>query len=345
MLRRIIWLLIAFPAALLLVTLAVVNRHAVRLILDPFRPEAPVLSLVLPFYAYLLGTLLLGVVLGGTAVWLSQGRWRRTARVHGKAAVRWRAEADRLTRERDAQTVGRPKQLAASRSSTDTRSGPRSRLKWRASDPRELAQACRNDRRSQNLRPEDEAALDAALGAGADYVGLVFCAASPRNVDFETAHRLAERARGRAKIVALLVDPDDTLLDGRCGRRAPTSSSSTAARHRSASPRSRSGWPPRHEGGQGRERRRRARRARSTPARPTSSCSMPRPPGRADALPGGNGVAFDWQALAGVRGKLDYMLSGGLTPRQRRRGDPPHRRDRRRRLLRRREPPGEKDPS
>ena len=58
-----------------------------------------------------------------------------------------------------------------------------------------------------------EAALDAALGSGADYVGLVFCAASPRNLDFETAHRLAERARGRAKIVTLLVDPDDTLLE------------------------------------------------------------------------------------------------------------------------------------
>ena len=37
-------------------------------------------------------------------------------------------------------------------------------------------------------------------------------------------------------------------------------------------------------------------------------------PGGADALPGGNGVPFDWEALAGVRGKLDYMLAGGLTP-------------------------------
>ena len=115
MLRRIVWLLIALPAGLLLVTLAVVNRHEVRLVLDPFQPDTPVLSLVLPFYVYLFGTLLLGVVLGGTAVWLTQGRWRRSARVHGKSAVRWRAEVDRLTRERDAQTGVRPKQLAASR--------------------------------------------------------------------------------------------------------------------------------------------------------------------------------------------------------------------------------------
>ena len=67
MLRRIVWLLIAFPAGLLLVTLAVVNRHEVRLVLDPFRPETPVVSLALPFYAYLFITLLLGVLLGGTA--------------------------------------------------------------------------------------------------------------------------------------------------------------------------------------------------------------------------------------------------------------------------------------
>lgn len=116
MLRRILWFLIAFPAALLLITLAVVNRHEVRLVLDPFRPEAPLVSLVLPFYAYLLAMLLVGVLLGGAAMWLSQGRWRRSARSQGRAALRWRAEADRLTRERDQHADGRQKQLVASRS-------------------------------------------------------------------------------------------------------------------------------------------------------------------------------------------------------------------------------------
>jgi uncharacterized integral membrane protein len=112
-LRRILWLLIAFPAALLLITLAVVNRHEVRLVLDPFRPEAPLLSLVLPFYAYLLAALLLGVLLGGAAMWMSQSRWRRNARSQGRAAARWHAEADRLTRERDAHAAVPQKQLAA----------------------------------------------------------------------------------------------------------------------------------------------------------------------------------------------------------------------------------------
>jgi phosphoribosylanthranilate isomerase len=30
--------------------------------------------------------------------------------------------------------------------------------------------------------------------------------------------------------------------------------------------------------------------------------------------PGGNGAAFDWSALAGVKDEVAYMLSGGLTP-------------------------------
>lgn len=114
MLRRIVWLMIALPAGLLLVVLAVANRHDVRLSLDPFRQEAPVLSVVLPFYAYLFAAMVIGVLMGGIAMWLSQSRWRRSARLQGRAAARWQAEADRLTRERDAQVAGQHKQLAAS---------------------------------------------------------------------------------------------------------------------------------------------------------------------------------------------------------------------------------------
>ena len=38
-----------------------------------------------------------------------------------------------------------------------------------------------------------------------------------------------------------------------------------------------------------------------------------KPPRRADALPGGNGLAFDWRLIAGHRWRLPWMLSGGLT--------------------------------
>lgn len=101
MLRRIIWLAVAFPAAIVLVTLAVANRHSVRLVLDPFRPADPVLSLMLPFYVYLFGVLLIGVAIGGFAAWMAQARWRRAARRRDAEAQRWQAEAGRLSRERD----------------------------------------------------------------------------------------------------------------------------------------------------------------------------------------------------------------------------------------------------
>lgn len=101
MLRRIVWFALALPVAVVLVTLAVANRHAVRLVLDPFRPADPVISLVLPFYAYLFAALLTGIVIGGFAAWRGQARWRSSARQRAVEARRWQAEADRLGRERE----------------------------------------------------------------------------------------------------------------------------------------------------------------------------------------------------------------------------------------------------
>lgn len=115
MLRRFIWLAIAFPIALLLVTLAVANRHSVQLVLDPFRPGNPVISLMLPFYVYLLGALLIGVSIGGAATWLTQARWRRSARRRSAEAQRWHAEADRLSRERNRERETSQPLLPASR--------------------------------------------------------------------------------------------------------------------------------------------------------------------------------------------------------------------------------------
>lgn len=99
--------------ALVLIALAVANRHAVQLVLDPFHPESPAISLVLPFYAYLFGVLALGIIAGGLAVWLGQGHWRHAARIRTQEARRWQSEADRLIRERDAEAAGSSRQLVA----------------------------------------------------------------------------------------------------------------------------------------------------------------------------------------------------------------------------------------
>jgi len=53
------------------------------------------------------------------------------------------------------------------------------------------------------------AAVDAAVGAGALYGGLVFHPDSPRFVMLDQARALADRMRGRLKIAALIADLDD----------------------------------------------------------------------------------------------------------------------------------------
>lgn len=110
-LKRILMILIAFPAAAALITLAVANRHAVTLVLDPFNPSAPLVSLSLPFYVYIFAALTLGVILGGISTWTSQSHWRRQARAGAMEVRRWRSEADRLARERDARIAERSHQL------------------------------------------------------------------------------------------------------------------------------------------------------------------------------------------------------------------------------------------
>src|ERR1700677_4027385 len=54
--------------------------------------------------------------------------------------------------------------------------------------------------------------LNAALDAGADMVGFVFFAKSPRHIDWATARALGRQARGQATIAALSVDADDDTL-------------------------------------------------------------------------------------------------------------------------------------
>src|SRR5438105_3369547 len=56
-------------------------------------------------------------------------------------------------------------------------------------------------------------AVTAALEGGASYLGFMFFPASPRNIEPEAAWRLAQPVRGKAKVVAVLVDPSDAEAD------------------------------------------------------------------------------------------------------------------------------------
>src|SRR6202012_2451255 len=56
-------------------------------------------------------------------------------------------------------------------------------------------------------------AVSAALAGGAAFLGFMFFERSPRNVAPDAAWRLAQPVRGKAKLVAVMVDPDDAELD------------------------------------------------------------------------------------------------------------------------------------
>ena len=158
-----------------------------------------------------------------------------------------------------------------------------------------------------------QTALDAALAGGADYVGLVFFPPSPRNVAPAAAKALADTARGRAKIVALMVDPDNALIDTVMASAAPD----LLQLHGEETP----------------ERAADIRRRWGTPVMKAIKVETAQDAGAAlgyreaadlilfdarapadSTRPGGNGAPFDWRTLLGVKDRVPFMLSGGLTP-------------------------------
>lgn len=96
--RKLILVVVVVPLGALLIALAVVNREPAKLVLDPFG-GAPAVSIEAPFFLFLLGAFALGLIVGGIASWLNQGKWRRTAREEAHEARDWRRQADRLERE------------------------------------------------------------------------------------------------------------------------------------------------------------------------------------------------------------------------------------------------------
>lgn len=156
------------------------------------------------------------------------------------------------------------------------------------------------------------AALDAALDAGADYVGLVFYPKSPRNVDMSTARMLADAARGRARIVALLVNATDAEIEDIIGGVEPDMLQLHGSEtfKRVAEIASTSGLPLMKAVAVSNAAD--AAGARDYLAYVDRILFDAKPPKREGALPGGNGEAFDWSLLKGVRGQFPFMLSGGL---------------------------------
>ena len=92
--RRVLFLVILVPLAIVIVVLSVANRGPAIFSLDPFGGNA--LSFSAPLFVFLFAALLLGIVVGGSAAWLRQGKWRQAARVERAEAMRLRGEVERL---------------------------------------------------------------------------------------------------------------------------------------------------------------------------------------------------------------------------------------------------------
>ncbi len=159
-----------------------------------------------------------------------------------------------------------------------------------------------------------ERALAAAVGHGADWVGLVFFPKSPRFVADTAARMLAERARrAGAKAVGVFVDPDDEQLARTAafldliqlhGRESPARVAAIRARWRRPVIKAIAV----------------AERADLAPVSDYEAVAdyllfdAKAPPGA--RLPGGRGARFDWRLLQGLPASLRVrsLLSGGLDP-------------------------------
>jgi len=155
-------------------------------------------------------------------------------------------------------------------------------------------------------------AVQDTVAAGADYIGLVFFPKSPRNLDFDTAQRLAQQVPSHVKTVALMVNPSDAFLR-------------VLLEHVDVD-------ILQLQGSESAERVREIKELSGKPvikALGVSSqddlATLESYKGLADQIlldakapkdadrPGGNGASFDWSLLTDTSIDVPWMLAGGLT--------------------------------
>lgn len=152
-----------------------------------------------------------------------------------------------------------------------------------------------------------------AAQVGARYAGFVFFPKSPRNLTLDAARALAVEAPVGLAKVALVVNPDDAALDAILaqvpidmiqlhGSESPARVAEIRARH---------GLPVMKAVG--------ISSAADLPELAqyeavADQILVDAKPARGAALPGGNGLSFDWRLIAGRDWARPWMLAGGLTP-------------------------------
>jgi phosphoribosylanthranilate isomerase len=156
-------------------------------------------------------------------------------------------------------------------------------------------------------------AVTAALEGQAAFLGFMFFDRSPRNVAPEAAWRLAQSARGKAKIVAVLVDPDDAEVDRVARILQPDliqlHGRETPSRARAVAERAGAGVIKVVAVSEAAD----LAAARDFESVVDHLMFETKPPRDAER-PGGLGVPFDWTLLAGRRFERPWFLAGGLDP-------------------------------
>ena len=152
-----------------------------------------------------------------------------------------------------------------------------------------------------------EAGMDAAVVAGADWVGLNFFPASPRYVTPQRAAELVARP-GAPRLVGLFVKPEDAEIAAVLAAVKLDVLQVYVDAPRAAAIRARFGLPVWRAVGV------------------SAATDLPRDPGGVDGFvieakappgatrPGGNAVTFDWSILAVWHAPAPWLLAGGLGP-------------------------------
>lgn len=154
-------------------------------------------------------------------------------------------------------------------------------------------------------------AVDRAIERGATHIGFIFFEKSPRHIEPLQAGVLADRARGKVKIVAVTVDADNEMLEEIIAFVKPD----IVQLHGHETP----------------ERVLNIKAVFGLPVMKAFSIRTADDLRKLDAydgladrflldakapagseLPGGNGISFDWKLLTALDDGVDYMLSGGL---------------------------------
>jgi len=78
--RKFVTYLVLVPLAIVILMFAAANREIVTLSFDPFSSVDPAFALKVPLFVVMFGFVIIGVLIGGAAAWLKQGKWRSKAR-------------------------------------------------------------------------------------------------------------------------------------------------------------------------------------------------------------------------------------------------------------------------